>query len=894
MKKSFRHGDARRDVGDELRFHLDMRTQESIDAGMSPDDARRAASAAFGDVAAIDAQLRVARIARSKTRERRDRFHELMMDIAFAMRTLRKNLAFTIASLATLALGIGATTAVFTVVNGVLLRPLPYTDPARLEMIWLSSKSAGLSGDLPLSGGFYSDLRTQNTSFSNVAAFRAWPYTLTSDGDAEAFAGSRVTPSLFAVLGVPPALGRSFVEADAQPGAPHVAMIGFALWQRRFGGSTSIVGQRMQLDGESFTVIGVMPRGFAFPRGAELPSGLQFGPRTEIWTPLAFTPADRANYGTMNLAVVGRLKPGVGPGQARGELTAMIRTFLTANAPTLDLDYRTLDLQQQAGQHVRRALLLLMGAVAFVLFIAFANVTNLLVARTATRRREFAVRAALGAGRVRIARQLVTENVLLGLLGTALGVILSTWATRAMLALVPGSMPRADDVGLDWRVAAAAGALAVAMGAGFGLVSTFQVRLGYLASALHEAGARATTGRARSVGRRVLVVSEVSLSLMLIIGAALLTVSFIRLQRVEQGFSPTGTLTASIVLPLPGAFDPRRDGPGWARFFSQLNGRLSRSAGVQSVGAISALPLTGTVEGGAVAIVGDPPPAAGQAPHTEYAVIEGDYFRTLDIKILAGRAFSSVDAANSLPVVIVNREFARRYLSGRTAIDRQLKTFFDFSNGGPRTIVGVVDNVQASSLDGTPMPQVYVPEQQMPYPGLNFVVRTHGDPMTLLPVIKREIKAIDPRLAVSNVRTMQDVVDASLARQRFSMTIIGVFAGSALLLAMVGLYGVIALSVGQRRREIGVRMALGARSADVLRLVLGEGVLITAAGIVVGLTGAALLSRLLTALLFDVSPTNVGVYAAATAVIVLVTLAASYVPARRAARVDPTSALRAE
>ena len=894
MKKSFRHGNAPRDVDDELRFHLDMRAQEFIDAGMSPDDARRAASAAFGDVAAIDAQLRVARTNRTRTRERRDQFHELIMDVAFALRTLRKNLAFTVASLATLALGIGATTAVFTVVNGVLLRPLPYSDPARLQMIWMSSKTPELGGDLPLSTGFYSDIQTQNKSFTNLAAFRSWSYTLSSDGDAEQIAGSRATPSLFPVLGVRPLLGRAFNDADAEVGAAPVVMIGYSLWQRRFGASSSIVGRRVQLGGESFTVIGVMPSGFAFPRGAELLSGLQFGSRTEIWTPLVFTPKDRTNYGTQNIAAIGRLKPGVGVAQARGELSAIIGTFLAANAPKLDLDYHVLDLQQQAGQHVRRALLLLMGAVVFVLFIACANVTNLLVARTSARRREFAVRAALGAGRGRIARQLVTENVLLGVLGTALGVALSAWATRAMLALVPGSMPRADDVGLDWRVAAAAGVIAIIVGAGFGLVSTFQIRLGHLASALHEAGARATTGRARSIGRRALVVAEVSLSLMLIIGAALLTVSFIRLQRVEPGFSPAGTLTASIALPLPGAFDPQRYGPGWARFFAQVDERLSKSPGVLSTGAVSALPLTGTVEGGAMAIVGEPTPEAGQAPHAQYAVIQGEYFRTLGIKLLAGRAFSSSDIATSLPVVIVNREFARKYFPGRSAVDRQLIPYFDFSHGVPRTIVGVVDNVQANSLDEAPSPQVYVPEQQMTYPALNLVVRTQGDPMALLPVIKREIKALDPRLAVSGVRTLQDVFDASLARQRFSMTIIGVFAASALLLAVVGLYGVIALSVGQRRREIGVRMALGARSADVLRLVLGEGVLITVAGIALGLAGAVVLSRLMSALLFDVSATNVGVYAGATGVIVLVTLAASYIPARRAARVDPTSALRAE
>jgi predicted permease len=898
MKRFFRLTDIRanahRDVGDELRFHMDMRTKEFMDSGLSEEAARRAAAVAFGDIGAIDAALRVARGDRARSHRRRDRVHELSMDVLFALRTFRKNIGFTAAALATLALGIGATTAVFTVVNGVLLRPLPYADPSRLAMIWMSSKTPGIGGQLPLSSGFYADAAAKAKAFTSMAAFRSWGYTLSSNGDAEQISGARVTPSLFEVLGIRPLLGRAFTEADAADPASHLVLIGNSLWQRHFGGSATIIGRRIELGGEQFTVIGVMPPGFAFPRGAELLAGLQFGMRTELWTPLVFTAKDRLDYGTLNLAAIGRLQPGVPLAQARSELSTNLHNFLRVVAPKVDLDYQVLSLRDQAGGPVRRGLLLLMGAVAFVLFIACANVTNLLVARTAARRRELAMRAALGAGRARIARQLITENVLLAAIGTALGLGFSIWATRAMLSLVPGSMPRVDDVSLDWRVALASVLIAIVAGAAFGVVSTMQVRVGSLATTLRDAGGAATGERKSGIGRRGLVVAEVSLSVMLVVGAGLLTLSFARLQRVEPGFARAGVLTAGVVLPVPGSFNPGRDGPAWSRFFALFTKRVSEVPGVRAVGAVSALPLTGTVEGGGFMITGGPVPAAGQAPHTQYAVIEGNYFGAAGIRLVAGRAFDSRDVAASVPVVIVSREFVRRFFPDSVALDKRINSYFDFSGGAARTIVGVVDDVRQGSLDSPMEPLAYVPESQMPYPFLHFVIRTQRDPMALLPALKRELKVLDARLAVTEVRTLDDVFDESLARQRFSMTILTVFAGLALLLAMVGLYGVIALSVGRRSREIGIRMALGARPADVLRLVLGEGLRMTAAGIVTGLIGAFAISRVLNAMLYGVSATNLSVYIVATASVLIITLAATFIPARRATLVDPTSTLRAE
>jgi predicted permease len=895
MKRAFRRSfvrpDAARDVGDELRFHLEMRTQEFMESGMSREDAEHAAKDAFGDIGAIGAELRSVNQHRSTARLWRARLQDFGGDVRFALRTLRINWGFTTAALATLALGIGSAVAVFSVLNGVLLRPLPYPSPERLVMLWFSSITYGT--EMPLSSGFYLDAASTAAPFARTAAFRSWGYTLTSAGDAEQLAGARVTPSFFPVMSVQPSRGRALSEADAAPGAAKVVLIGDALWKRRFGGDPSIVGKRIELGGEAFSVVGIMPPGFGFPRGAELPSGLQFGSRTELWTPLVFEPNDRTNYGTQNLAAIARLKNEARVSDLRQALNAQLSQWLAANAPKLDFVYRFNDLRTQAGQHVGRALYLLFGAVALLLIIAGVNVANLLIARTSNREREFAVRAALGAGRARIARQLVTENLLLGVTGAVLGLGFAVWATRVMLSRVPGSLPRAEDIGVDWHVIGLAGGLAITLGALLGAAAVAQVRWRALATTLQQAGTRSTGGRSRSVARRALVAAEIALSLMLIIGAVLLTKSFLRFQRVDPGFSAPRTYTASVVLPLPGRFDPQRDGPAWIRFFGQLVRNVASAPGVERAAAVSALPVSGTAEGGGTAIVGAPEPGPGQALHAEYLVIEGDYFSTMGIRLLGGRAFTPADAEGSVPVIIVNREYARRYL-GRDVIGRQLRAYFDFSRATPRTIVGMVDDVRNGALDGPPTPQVYVPEAQMAYPGLQIVVRMKSDAATALPILKREVHALDSRIAVANSRAMSAVIDEALAARRFSMTLIGMFAAFALTLVMVGLYGVIALSVSQRRKELGVRMALGARPGDISRLVMREALAIAGVGIVVGVVSAVAASRLVSAMLYAVSGTDPLVYFEGVVVVVLITLLASLLPAMRARRLDPALTLRAE
>jgi predicted permease len=907
MKRTFRlsdtRPDARRDVSDEIRFHLDMRAQELVEQGMSREEAWREARRQFGDIAAIEAECRDERRARARERGRREWWRGTTMDLRYALRSLRMNAGFTLAGMLTLGLGIGAAAAVFTVVDGVLLRPLPYADPSRLAMVWIYSSMAQGGGELPLSSGLYVEARDAVKGLSPIAAFRSWPFVLSGEENAEPeqIAGARAEPTLFRTLGVRPVLGRTFTPEEAQPGAPRVVVISYSLWQRRFGGARDIIGHTVTLSGERYSIIGVMPRGFAFPRGAELPAGLQFGARTDLWAPLAFTDQDRRNYGTMNLAAIARLGPGVEPAAAKSELDALATTlFKQIGLPAGRFAYTIVGLEEQAARTVRRGLLVLLGAVGFVLLIACTNVANLLIARTGSRGREFAVRAALGAGRLRTVRQLVTENILLALGGAAVGMLIAVWGSRVMLALVPGSLPRADDVGVDARVVGFACAVAVVAGIVFGIASALHVARQSVAATLQSGGARLTGNARRRFGRRLIVAAEVALSVVLLVGAGLLAGSFARLQRVTPGFDATGVVTGNIVLPVGARFDPVRDGPRWHQFFDQFTARLDALPGVAGAGAVSSLPLSGAVESGSFFIEGRPRPGIGEAPDADYSVVSGDYFGAMGIRLLGGRPFDSRDRTDSPGVAIVNRELVRRYFPGTSPIGQRLRTGFDFSSGSiPREIVGVVDDVKQTSLDAATRPAVYVPASQMPYPSMSIVARakcpprgTACDPNSVLPEVRRELARLDPTLALSDAQPLSSVFADSIARQRFSMTVLGVFATLALMLALVGLYGVIALSVGQRRREIGVRMALGAQPRDVLSLVLGEGMGVTLLGVAIGLAGAFALTRVLRSLLFDVSTTDPRIFTGAAVVVAIVSLVATYVPARRALGVDATSALR--
>jgi putative ABC transport system permease protein len=857
MKRTIRptdiHPDPDREVGDEIRFHLEMRMREFIDQGMTPDEARRAAQASFGDVSRIASELGVARADRDRHVARRDWWRGTWLDVKHAARALRRRPLFTAATLLTLALGTGATIAIFTVVNGVLLRPLPYVDPGRLAMLWLHGDGVRAGERWPWAAGFYLDAMDRARSFTSTAAFRSWPQTVIDGGVSEQVQGARVTPSLFPTLGVPALAGRVFEARDTATGAPPVALISHALWTRKFGGAPSMVGRLLTVNGVRTAIVGILPPGFGFPRGAELPSGLQFGLRTDLWTPMGFSAQDARNYGTQNLAVVARLRDGTSLALAQRDVQSAIDAILKGFNSTASLGARAISLHDQAAEPVQRLLLIVMAGVVLVLVIACVNVANLLIARTAERSRELAVRTALGARRSRVARQLLTENFLLAGAGSALGVLLAVWGVRALLALVPGSLPRADDVSVDWHVIAVAAGLTTACAFLFGMVSTWSFTSTEILSALQGSSTRSSSGPRARLGRRMLVTVEVALSLVLLITAGLLVTSFVKLQRVNAGFDPNNAVTADVTLPVE-AFNPRTDGPKWMRFFDEYLNRVAAVPGIEAAGAVSALPVSRRAESALFTIVGRPPLAPGQRQGTEYTVTAGDYFRAAGIRVRQGRTFDSRDRTDGARVAVISATLARRYFPGANPLGSQIVCTCEFFAPGPREIIGVVDDVKLGALTAD--------------------------------------NAVDPLVPLTNVRTLDDVFAESMARQRFSLTLIGTFAGAALLLSLLGLYGIVTLGVQQRSRELGVRMALGARPRDVRALVLREGLLMTAIGIVAGWALATGATAALGDLLYEIDPRDPAVFAICALLVAATALGASYLPARRATLVEPSSTLR--
>ena len=884
LRALFRRSAVEREMNNELAFHFELEKQERMRAGASSAEAHRAAIHAFGGVDHVKEAYRDARGTRP--------LENLIQDLRYGVRILRRNPLFAAAAVTTLGLALGAALAVFNVVNGVLLRPLPYRDPERINIIWLAWRwDDGNVSQLPLSSGSYSDIERDSRSFDAMAAFRAWPYAIAESPDAEreAVAGARVTPALFDVLGVSPVVGRAFTRAEAVPGGPNVALISHDLWQRKFGGSRDIIGKRIYLGDAPFTLTGVMPPGFAFPRGAELPAPFQFGTRTDVWTPLVFESSDVSNYGVQNLVAVGKLSERCGTGRcsasaAQAELTTVLRRNIPLNDQPKSA-YKLVSMAEQAAARVRRPLLILLGAVAFVLAIAAANVTSLVIGRVHARERELAVRSALGAARGRLARQLVTENLVLCLLGMAVGLTLAFWGTKVVLLLVPGSLPRADDVGFDWRVLSVAGLLALIAALGFGVAAAYAARLRFT---------RAAVSVSRT--RRVLVMTEVALSLILLIGAALLTRSFISLQQVRPGFDPSNALTARVTIPLVGRPQPLVDGARWSATFDHIIARLASAPGIVAAGGVVTLPLSGAFENGGVRPVGKVY-ENGRNPSAQVQIVAGDYFGAARIRLVAGRVFDASDDQSGRASMIVNRKFAREHFGSEAdALGREVTALFEWARDRPpRVIVGVVDDVKTVSLDGDAPPQVYVPLSQLPAYALTLVVRVSGaDPLAALPLVRQTVHEVHSSATLKEIRTFESVVADSLAPQRFNMTLIATFAVLALVLAFVGLYGVLALMVAQRRREIGVRLALGATPATVVRALLGEGLRVVAVGVTIGLAGALAVTRVLSSMLYGVSATDGSVFAGAAAFVGLVAVLATWIPARRASQVDPRTALAAE
>ena len=811
----------------------------------------------------------------------------IWQDIRYGLRMLLKAPSFSIVATIALALGIGANTAIFSVVNAVLLRPLPFPDSDRLMTVWETDRRRGTERGTASYPNF-ADWRDQNQSFEKLAAYHGADYTLTGHGDAVRLQGSVVSADTFQMLGVAPVFGRTFLPEEDKPGEKsRVVMLSHELFQRHFNANPQVIGQSVLLDEKAYTVVGVMPQGFQFP--------IQNEP-VELWTTFSVESEGKepmtAQRGAHYIRVVGRLKPGVTEDQARAEMST-IGARLEQQYPDKNL-HRGITvipaLEALVGD-IRPALLILLGAVAFVLLIACANVANLLLARAMTRYKEMAIRSALGASRWRIVRQLMTESVLLSLAGGALGLLLAVWWSDLLVALNSNNIPRALHVGLDYRVLGFTLLLSLATGLIFGLAPALHSTGSQPSETLKESGRGTGGGASRNRTRSVLVVSEVAIAVVLLVSAGLLIQSLWRLRQVSPGFDSRNVLTFTVGLPSV-RYPTEKQG----RFFDDLIARIQTLPGVQSASVVMPLPLSGDRFSLSFETEGRPV-AKGEEPSADFYNIGLGYFRTMGIPLLQGRDFTSAETPDSPGVIIVNQTFAKKFFPNEDALGKRIKpgiSVFEDKDPIMREIVGIVGDVRHRSLSTEVRPAFYVPQAQVPFDYMTVTVKTSNDPQSILSSIQNEVRQLDKDLPLFAVKTLDEYVADSVATPRFNTTLLTLFAAVALVLTVVGLYGVMSYSVAQRTNEIGIRMALGAQTRDVLRLIVGQGFRMVALGLVIGLAGAFGLTRLMASLLFGVGAKDPVTFATVASVLALVALLACYLPARRASKVDPIEALRYE
>src|ERR1051326_1984113 len=806
----------------------------------------------------------------------------MLKDVRYGIRSLLKRPGLTAVALLTLGLGIGVNTAIFSAVDSVLLRPLPLQNPDRLVAVWEHTPSLGIAQNHMAPANFF-DLRQHNEVFEGLSAFSETSVNLTGTGEPEHLTGQLVSANVFSLLGVAPALGRAFSPDEDQIGREHVVVLSDALWQRLFNRNPNIVNRQITLNGESFTVVGVMPRGFFFPER-----------EAELWLPWAMEPEQASGRGDHYLRVVGRLKPGITIERANA-VTEALAAHLAKDYPRTNegLGILVRSFQQDYVGDLRLPILILFGAVAVVLLIVCANVANLLLAQATTRRREIAIRMALGAKRWTIARQFLTESLLLAIGGGLLGALGATWGVAALSKLLPESLAKLQAISVDARVLLFTLAAVVVTAIAFGVVPALHAARANPGESLTETRGDLAGGVSGRHVRRLLVVSEVALAVVLLVGAGLLIRSFQRLRQVDLGFKTDNLLTMRMELPMPKYLKAdARDA-----FYSELVRRVDEIPGVESSGLISFLPLSTSGMKFMFSVEGRALPGDMNQPFALYRAVTPDYFRATGIPLQRGRFFDAHDTRDSLPVVVVNRKLAEKFWPGEDAVGKRLKVGPVDSPNAWATVAGVVGDVRQNGFYGDQQYELYAVSAQERRPWLaprDLVVRTTGDPATIAGAVRQAVWAVDKDQPVTNVRTMNEVFAAAISRERFQMLLLALFATLALVLACVGLYGVISYGVAQRTHEIGVRMALGAQPGDVLRLVIRQGMVLTIVGLVLGTIAALAATRVMTDLLYGVTATDAITFISVAALLVLVALLACYLPARRATKVDPLIALRYE
>jgi putative ABC transport system permease protein len=817
----------------------------------------------------------------------------LWQDLRFGVRVLAKRPVFTLIAVMTLTLGIGANTAIFSVVDGVLLRPLPYSAHDRLLMLWGSFSMTGLN-KLGLSELEYTRVRSEARAFTQVAAFRGRTLTLTGTGEPERVASSLASANLFDTLGVRVSLGRAFTSEEEEQGRNNVVILSHGFWKRRYAANPSALGEALTLNGQKFNIVGVLPQDFLSP------NELTGGTRPEIWLTLGLNQA-QLNAGSHNLNTIARLTDGASSETAQTEVSSIIGRVIKDNQSFYPTDRSYFNfvtkLREEVVGNVRRGLFVLLGAVVFVLLIACANVANLTLARGASRQKEFAIRAALGASRLTLVRQLVVESLLLAFAGGSLGVLLAMWGVEALNKLNPGNIPRLNEVRLDWRVLGFTLLVSVLTGVLFGLVPALQTSKLDLHAGLKEGGRGTSDGLSGSRLRNALVITEMALALMLLIGAGLLITSFWRLHRVNPGFHPEGLLTMALSPPATAYQNPAQIDA----LYDRLLEKVQSLPGVQSVAATGPLVLTGNND--TIMQLEDRPfDLTGRNLSTNFTVVSPGYFHTMGVRLLKGRLFNDGDREGALPVTVISEMIARVHWPNEDAIGKRVRLLDappERATVRYMTIVGVVADVKNQGVNAEPRQEMYVPLRQQASVGGEFrsmalAIRTVVDPMSLAGSVRQTVWALDSNIPVSNVQTMQEVLATGVVQQRFNAALLGVFALLALVLSTAGIYSVISYSVARRTQEIGVRMALGAQTGDVLKLVIRKGMFLALIGIAGGVAASLALTRVMESMLFEVSASDPATFAGVAVLLALVALLACYLPARRATKVDPITALRYE